>query len=485
LNPLTQPATAPPSVTEKNYHAAYVWTISSVGALGGLLFGYDYVVIGGAKPFYEKYFQLTSEQLVGWANSCALIGCLFGSILAGGMSDRFGRKKMLILSAVLFAVSSLLTGWAYTFYAFIIWRILGGVAIGIASNVSPTYIAEVSPAPWRGRLVTLNQLTIVVGILAAQIVNWLLADRVPDGATAEMIRQSWNGQYGWRWMFTAVVVPSVVFFFASLFIPESPRWLARSGDDRRARKVLARIGGEAHAERELTDIQSSLAAEAQAGPAWQELLSPGIAGTLVMGIALAVLQQWAGINVIFNYAEEVYRNAGYGVNGILFNIVITGTVNLIFTLIALGLVDWFGRRTLMLFGCAGIALSHTVLGFTYRAGIKGLPIVLLTLSAIGFYALSLAPVTWVLISEIFPNRVRGAAVSVAVSALWIASFLLAFTFPMLNRALGSSGAFWAYAGVCLLGLLFVFWRVPETKGKTLEQIEQELIPVPRRAGNQP
>ena len=326
---------------------------------------------------------------------------------------------------------------------------------------------------------------LVVGILAAQIVNWLLADKVPDGATAEMIRQSWNGQYGWRWMFTAVAVPSVIFFFASLFIPESPRWLARSGDDRRARRVLARIGGEAHAERELTDIQSSLAAEAQAGPAWQELLSPGIAGTLVMGIALAVLQQWAGINVIFNYAEEVYRNAGYGVNGILFNIVITGTVNLIFTLIALGLVDWFGRRTLMLFGCAGIALSHTVLGFTYRAGIKGLPIVLLTLSAIGFYALSLAPVTWVLISEIFPNRVRGAAVSVAVSALWIASFLLAFTFPMLNRALGSSGAFWAYAGVCLLGLLFVFWRVPETKGKTLEQIEQELIHVPRRAGNQP
>ena len=471
--------TASPLHTASRYNAAYVWTISSVGALGGLLFGYDYVVIGGAKPFYEKYFQLTSEQLIGWANSCALIGCLVGSILAGGMSDRFGRKKMLVLSAVLFAVSSLLTGWAHSFSSFITWRMIGGVAIGIASNVSPTYIAEVSPAQWRGRLVTLNQLSIVVGILAAQVVNWLLADRVPEGATAEMIRQSWNGQFGWRWMFTAVVVPSAIFFAGSLLVPESPRWLARSGNHAQARRVLARIGGETYSQQALADIQSSLGAEEQAGPAWRELLSPMVLRILVIGVVLAVLQQWAGINVIFNYAEEVYRNAGYGVSSILFNIVITGTVNLIFTLVALGLVDWFGRRALMLFGCAGIALSHTVLGFTYRAGVKGLPVLLLTLCTIGFYALSLAPVTWVLISEIFPNRIRGAAVSVSVSALWIACFLLVFTFPMLNRALGSSGAFWTYAAVCFLGVLFIYLRVPETKGKALEEIERELAHIPR------
>ncbi|HEY7615972.1 MAG TPA: sugar porter family MFS transporter [Terriglobales bacterium] len=457
-----------------HYNAAYVWTISSVGALGGLLFGYDWVVIGGAKPFYEKYFQLNSEELVGWANSCALIGCLLGSVVSGGMSDRFGRKRLLILSAILFAVSSLFTGWAESFTSFIVWRITGGVAIGIASNVSPTYIAEVSPAPWRGRLVTLNQLTIVVGILAAQIVNWLIAKEVPEGATAEMIRLSWNGQYGWRWMFTAVTVPSIVFFLSALFIPESPRWLAKEGRQDRARRTLARIGGEQYGEQALAEIRVALGTEEEAGAAWRELLSPGVLKVLLVGVSLAVLQQWSGINVIFNYAEEIYHNAGYGVSGILFNIVITGTINLVFTLVALGLVDRFGRRSLMLYGCAGIALSHTVLGFAYRAEATGLPVLLLTLCTIGCYALSLAPVTWVLISEIFPNRIRGLAVSISVSALWTASFVLTFTFPILNRVLGSAGTFWTYAAVCLAGFWFVFFRVPETKGKTLEEIERDL-----------
>src|SRR5260370_26118158 len=233
----------PQTEAVEHYSVAYVWIICSVGALGGLLFGYDWVGIGGAKPFYEKYFQLNSEERIGWANSCALIGCLLGSAISGGMSDRFGRKKLLIVCALLFAVSSVLTGWAHSFPAFVTWRITGGVAIGIASTVSPTYIAEISPAPWRGRLVTLNQLTIVVGILAAQIVNWLISEHVPEGASAEMIRQSWNGQYGWRWMFTVVAVPAVIFFFTALFIPESPRWLAKSGNKERARRTLARIGG--------------------------------------------------------------------------------------------------------------------------------------------------------------------------------------------------------------------------------------------------
>lgn len=458
----------------ESYSAAYVWMVCSVGALGGLLFGYDWVVIGGAKPFYEKYFQLNSEGLIGWANSCALIGCLSGSAMSGGMSDRFGRKKLLILSAILFAVSSLLTGWAKTFSAFVTWRITGGVAIGIASNVSPTYIAEVSPAPWRGRLVTLNQLTIVVGILAAQIVNWLIADKVPEGAAAEMIRQSWNGQYGWRWMFTAVAIPSAVFFFGALFIPESPRWLAKAGYSDQARRALVRIGGERYGEKALQEIGNALEMEAHAGVVRRELLSPSILKVLGIGMTLAVLQQWSGINVLFNYAEEVYRNAGYGVSTILFNIVITGTINLLFTLVALGLVDRFGRRPLMMFGCAGIAFSHMVLGFAYRAGIKGLPVLLLTLCTIACYALSLAPVTWVLISEIFPNRIRGLAVSISVSALWSASFLLTFTFPILNRMLGAGGTFWTYAAICFAGFVFVWKRVPETKRKTLEEIEHEL-----------
>jgi len=467
-------ASLSPAETFGHYNSGYVWSISSAGALGGLLFGYDWVVIGGAKPFYERYFQLNSEGLVGWANSCALVGCLLGSMIAGGMSDRLGRKKLLTLSAILFAVSSVLTGWAHHFSSFVFWRIIGGVAIGIASNVSPTYIAEVSPAAWRGRLVTLNQLTIVVGILAAQIINWLIADRVPESATAEIIRLSWNGQYGWRWMFTAVAVPSIVFFISAMFIPESPRWLAKSGDKEGARRILARIGGKLYGDRTLAEIESLLGSEEQTKVAWRDLLAPGIAKVLVIGISLAILQQWSGINIIFNYAEEIYRNAGYGVSGILFNIVITGTINLVFTLLALGSVDRFGRRALMLWGCAGIAVSQTVLGFVYRADIKGLPVLIITLCTIACYALSLAPVTWVLISEIFPNRVRGIAVSIAVSSLWIASFLLTLTFPILNRALGSSGTFWTYAGICLAGFLFVLARVPETKGKTLEQIEREL-----------
>lgn len=460
-------------VTE-HYNKVYVWAISCAGALGGLLFGYDWVVIGGAKPFYEKYFQLRSEELVGWANSCALIGCLLGSTLAGAMSERFGRKKLLIFSAVLFAVSSVLTGWAYQFSSFITWRIIGGIAIGIASNVSPTYIAEISPAPWRGRLVTLNQLTIVVGILMAQVVNWWIADRVSDGATAEMIRLSWNGQYGWRWMFTAVGVPAIIFLVSSLFVPESPRWLVKTGNRTDARRTLERIGGQMYADRALAEIAASLESEGQSR-AGQNLFAPGILKVLIIGISLAVLQQWSGINIIFNYAEEIYRNAGYGLSGTLFNIVITGAINLVFTLLALGLVDHFGRRALMLWGCAGIAVSHAVLGFTYRAGIKGLPILVMTLCTIACYALSLAPVTWVLISEIFPNRVRGLAISVAVSALWIASFLLTFTFPILNRSLGASGTFWIYGAICLVGFFFVLARVPETKGKTLEEIERDLI----------
>jgi sugar porter (SP) family MFS transporter len=296
-----------------------------------------------------------------------------------------------------------------------------------------------------------------------------------------MIRLSWNGQYGWRWMFTAVAVPSVIFFIGALFVPESPRWLAKSGDYERARRVLTRIGGESFGRRALSEIQDALEGEARGGATWTELFSPAILSVLLIGIALAILQQWSGINIIFNYAEEVYHNAGYEVSGILFNIVITGAVNFVFTFVALGLVDRFGRRALMLFGCAGIALSHTVLGFTYRSGIKGLPILLFTLCAIGFYALSLAPVTWVLISEIFPNRVRGAAVSVSVSALWIASFLLAFTFPLLNRALGPSGKFWIYASICFMGFLFIYLYVPETKGKTLEAIERELTGQKHRA----
>lgn len=478
------------------YNLAYVWTICLVAALGGLLFGYDWVVIGGAKPFFEAHFDLKSETLSGWANSCALLGCLLGSLISGGLSDQLGRKKLLLASAFLFAVSSVLTGWASSFPSFVVWRIVGGVAIGMASNLSPMYIAEVAPARIRGRLVAVNQLTIVIGILAAQVANYYIARGSPqpseemvqqvmqDGhlqrdaavklASAEVIRPSWFGRYAWRWMFTAVTVPSLLFLVGALLIPESPRWLVKNGHAERARQILARIGGEQHAAAEVADIQQTIAGDEIQRVRFSDLLEPKMLRILLVGIALAVLQQWSGINSIFNYAEEIYRSAGYGISGIMFNIVITGAINLVCTLVAIGTVDHFGRRGLMLFGCAGIGLSHALIGIAYYLGLKGLSVLIFTLCALGCYGVSLAPVTWVLIAEIFPNRIRGAAISVAVSALWIACFILTFLFPILTGRVGMAATFWLYAGICVLGFVFVFLRVPETKGKTLEQIEREL-----------
>ena len=470
----------------------YIWTISCVAALGGLLFGCDWVVIGGAKPFYEPFFNLpeiarqwdqhalprllrlnTQEALSGWAMSCALLGCLLGSLVAGALSDRFGRKKLLAASAFLFLSSSILTGWAPDFGQFVIWRIAGGVAIGMASNLSPLYIAEVAPASMRGRLVTLNQLTIVFGILGAQCLNMLIARKVPGGATALMIAQSWNGQYGWRWMFTAVAAPSLLFLLASLFIPESPRWLVKNGRDDLARRVLARIGGEAYAAAETAGIRQTLAAQGAERTRLGDLLAPRMVKLLLIGCGLAVLQQWSGINVIFNYAENIFKSAGFDVNTTLGFIVLTGLVNMASTFIALATVDRWGRRKLMLFGCAGIAMSHALIGLAYSMQWKGLAVLVFALAAIGCYGMSLAPVTWVLISEIFPNRARGAAMSVAVSALWLACFILTYTFPILSRTVGPARTFWIYAAICAAGFVFVKLYVTETGGKSLEQIERE------------
>jgi len=454
----------------------YVWGIAIAAALGGLLFGYDWVVIGGAREFYEIYFHLTSANLVGWANSCALVGCLAGSLIAGSLADRFGRKPVLLVSALLFAISSILTGWAYTFTSFIAWRIAGGVAIGLSSNVSPLYIAEVSPSSLRGRLVSLNQFAIVVGILLAQLINWLVAKPIPEHASMDMLFSSWNVQYGWRWMFCALVIPSAIFAFASLWLPESPRWLAARGRQEDAQRTLQRVGGKTYAQAELANIDRTLHLEHKVATSLrQELAVPAVRRVLLVGIALAVLQQWTGINVLFNYAAEVYRNAGYGANDIFLNIVITGTINLVFTVAAVFLIDRVGRRKLMIFGCAGIAVSHFLCAMAYRAGMGGIAVLVLTLSAIGCYALTLAPVTWVLISEIFPQRVRAQGVSIAVSALWIASFALTYSFPILNRRLGTAWVFAGYGAICILGGILVATSVTETKGRSLEEIEAGVL----------
>jgi sugar porter (SP) family MFS transporter len=463
------------SELKAEYDLRYVWLISVVAAMGGLLFGWDWVVIGGAKPFFQRYFELTSEAQIGWANSCALIGCLIGALVAGALSDKFGRKRLLIIAALLFAVSSLGNAFAGSFTIFIAWRIFGGVAIGLASNLSPMYIAEIAPAQIRGKLVAINQLTIVIGILLAQYINWFLVRNLPAGATDEFIRNSWFGQQGWRWMFGLTAVPSLLFFLGMIVVPESPRWLAKNGKSDRARGILARIGGEPYARAAVADIESTLASEEVQQVRFSDLLEPRMRKVLVLGMGLAVFQQWCGINVIFNYAEEIFRAAGYDISTVLKNIAWTGSVNLAFTFVALGVVDRGGRRPLMLLGSAGLAAIYIAMGFCYQGGVKGLPMLLLVLAAIGCYAMSLAPVAWVVISEIFPNRIRGAAMAVAVSSLWIACFILTYTFPILNAKLGPAGTFWLYAAICVLGFLFIKFKLPETKGKTLEQIERELV----------
>jgi sugar porter (SP) family MFS transporter len=453
------------------FNKPFILGITLVSAMGGLLFGYDWVVIGGAKPFYERFFHITDSPLLqGWAMSSALIGCLVGAMISGYFTERFGRKILLIIAATLFTIAAIGTGMANDFTLFVIFRLAGGLGIGLASAISPMYIAEISPADIRGRLVSINQLTIVLGILAAQITNFLIAEKVPDDATYEYIVNSWNGQVGWRWMFWSGGVPAMLFFILSFLIPESPRFLGKSGKWDAAGRILTRIGGKEYAAEETKAISESLLHPNQVE--WKQLLAKEIRPVMIIGIFLAVFQQWCGINVIFNYAEEIFTSAGFSVTDMLFNVVITGTVNLIFTLLAMRLVDSWGRRKLMLAGASGLAIIYFLLGSGYFFAWKGMAVLILVMTAIAAYAMTLAPITWVVLSEIFPNRIRGAAMAVATSALWIACFVLTYTFPILNKALSASGTFWLYACICVAGFVFILKKLPETKGKTLEEIEK-------------
>jgi SP family sugar porter-like MFS transporter len=454
----------------KSQKKSYLLLITFISAMGGLLFGYDWVVIGGAKIFYEPFFGLEgSAALRGWAMSSALIGCLVGALLAGLWSDHYGRKKMLIIASVLFSISAYGTGAVDNFDWFIFYRIVGGFGIGIASNISPIYIAEVSPASVRGRFVALNQLTIVLGILGAQLVNRQIGHYfMPDTTMFSTEGIEW----AWRWMFWAELVPSVIFFIFSFIIPESPRWLAVNRKREAARSIFARIGGNEYAETELSQIQvSSIRKEKNE---WKALLQPNVRKVLIIGVVLAVFQQWCGINVIFNYAHEIFSAAGYAVSDVLMNIVVTGITNVIFTLVALYTVDRWGRRALMFIGSIGLALIYFVMGTCYYLQVTGWPMLFLVVLAIACYAMSLAPVVWVVLSEIFPTRIRGAAMAVSTFFLWVASFLLTYTFPILNETLQASGTFWIYGGICLAGFLFIRWQLPETKGKSLEELEKEL-----------
>ena len=428
-----------------NNNKAFVYFICSVSAMGGLLFGYDWVVIGGAKPFYESFFGIAGNTwLQGVAMSTALVGCLIGAMVAGALADRYGRKPLLTTAAVLFTVSAIGTGLFDDFTLFNIARFIGGVGIGVASALSPMYIAEVSPAHIRGRMVSLNQMTIVLGILGAQIVNMLLAR---DTSIVE--NAAWNLEWGWRWMFWAETVPAGLFLVMSFFIPESPVY-----QQMKAATMSQHTGQKA---------------------GLNELMESKYSKVLLLGLVIAVFQQWCGTNVIFNYAQEIFVGAGYDVDGMFIDIVITGIANVVFTFVALYTIEKWGRRTLMLIGAGGLGLIYLTLGTCYFLEVKGVMMVVLVVTAISVYAMTLGPVTWTLLAEIFPNQIRGVAMAVCTFALWVGCCTLTFSFPSMNAALGSSGTFWIYSAICVCAFIFLWRHCPETKGKTLEQLEKELV----------
>ncbi|MBR1410385.1 MAG: MFS transporter [Prevotella sp.] len=429
-----------------SYSKGFLYFICAVSAMGGLLFGYDWVVIGGAKPFYELYFGIAESPLMqGVAMTTALVGCLVGAMVAGAAADKYGRKPLLMVSAVLFTVSAVATGLFNDFTLFNIARFIGGVGIGVASALAPMYIAEVSPAEIRGRMVSLNQMTIVLGILSAQIVNMLLAK---DTSVAES--QEWNVEWGWRWMFWAETLPAGLFLMMSFFIPESPVFL----------KLKAAATGS-----HLTGQEAGL----------KELFQRKYGKVLLLGLVVAVFQQWCGTNVIFNYAQEIFVGAGFDVDGMFINIVITGIANVLFTILALYTIEKWGRRTLVLLGAGGLGLIYLILGTCYFMGMTGFAMVALVVAAISVYAMTLGPVTWTLLAEIFPNRIRGIAMATCTFALWVGCCTLTFSFPSMNAALGSSGTFWVYSAICVTAFVYLFRCCPETKGKSLEELETELV----------
>jgi len=443
----------------------YVFMVCLVAALGGLLFGYDTGVINGAIGPLKTHFEL-DEVWAGWATGCALLGCALGAAGAGALSDRFGRKKVLIGSAVMFLISAIGTAVPPTITIFVIFRIIGGIGVGAASMSSPMYIAEISPARMRGRLVSVNQFAIVTGFLVVYFVNYFIA---LQGDAA------WNEQSGWRWMFGSEALPALLLLVLLFGVPESPRWLTKQKREEEALRILTRVDGITYAQAELAEIKDALAHESGS---LKQLLQPGLRIILVIGIALAILQQVTGINVFLYFGTEIFKKMGSGTNAALLQTVIVGAVNLTFTVIAISTVDRLGRKPLMMIGAAGMGISLVAMGLAAYAQTTGLWMLLFILGYIACFALSVGPVTWVILSEIFPTRIRGRAMAIATVCLWIANYIISQTFPMMdeNRWLVETFhrgfPFWLYGAFCAV-LLVVVWRfVPETKGKTLEEIER-------------
>lgn len=430
---------------------------ASVSSLGGFLFGYDNIVISGAIGYLAKAFNLDAAG-IGWAAGCALVGCLAGSASAGWFADRYGLKKSLSVCAVCFGTSALCTYFVSTLNGLVFWRILGGIGMGAASIIAPMYIAEIAPSRMRGRLVTLYQLGIVLGILSAVLVNMLIQR---SGTEA------WNLEVGWKWMFMAEGVPAIVFGLLILAILESPRWLMKVGRTEEAMAVLIRINGEAVAQEESEAIREALAAEEGR---FSELFTSDFGSTLVLGVLLAGLTQTSGITPVFSYLPSIFEAAGTRTGDAFSQSVLVSVINLVFTLVALWLVDKAGRRTLLLAGILVQILAFAGVGLFYFMGGWPIGILIGVMAFVAGHAVGNGVICWVILSEIFPTKVRGRAMSVATTSLWVFAFLGNLVFPVLQKAVGNHGTFWLFGFMALVNLVFVFWRVPETKGYSLEAI---------------
>lgn len=436
----------------------YLVLVCLVGAAGGFLFGFDTSVISGVIEYISapQVYNL-NELSKGWTVSCIIVGCMLGCVIAGPLSNRHGRKKALILTAFVFLVSSLGCALAKQYTVFITYRIIAGVAVGAASMLAPIYIAEISPAKHRGKLVSLNLFAIFLGQSSAFYSNYFLREV--------------GGDNNWRWMVAVMAVPSFLLFVFLFFVPESPRWLVEKQQNERALDTLTRINGATAARLELTDIENSVSNEAKGK--LSELLQGRMFRLLMIGILLAVFQQVTGINVVMYYAPSIFKSAGFGNESALFQTALMGMVNLTFAVVSMFFVDKMGRKPLMLIGSIGMSVAMTLLALTFITGhAQGYFVLFCIMGYLAAFGFSLGPVVWVLIAEIFPNRLRSYAVAIATFMLWGANFLVSLSFPyLLSRLKGYS--FVIYGSMCLLCLLFVWKYLQETKGKSLEQIERD------------
>jgi len=438
----------------------YTYLICAVAAFGGLLFGYDTAVIAGAIGYLQVKFEL-SPMLTGWAASSAIWGCVFGALFSGALSDKYGRKKVLLLSGLLFTLSALGSAVPDNLTQFVMARFIGGLGVGSASMLSPLYISEIAPAKIRGMLVTLYQLAIVFGINIIYIVNYLIANTHD---------QVWNVQLGWRYMLGSEGIPAILFFILLFFVPESPRWLVKENRSDEALKILNKINGPEETHQILKEIKEAVNEEKGS---FLDLFKPGIRKAMVVGSVLALFSQVTGINAIIYYAPEIFKQVGFGSESALFQTMIIGFVNMLFTLVAIRFIDYWGRRTLLIWGISGMVSCLLGMGMFFYFEITIGPLLLLfILGFIASFASSLGPIPWVLISEIFPTKTRGTAMSFSIVILWLGVVLITQFFPVLLSLFGGAFTFWIFMINALILLIFTLIFIPETKQKTLEEIQE-------------